>query len=145
MHSANGESAIQKNNRHTENRGWIPEKYLISLMLFVFQLQQRATSRSCFNLQSSSTTGFHITFVNTEFNHKRFLRSLGPNSLDGLPNFQFESIPFGLPDSDENTTQDVTLLADSVQKQNFLAPFRALLKKLTTMPYPHPTILEWLT
>ncbi|KAB2610788.1 7-deoxyloganetin glucosyltransferase-like [Pyrus ussuriensis x Pyrus communis] len=74
--------------------------------------------------------GFHITFVNTVFNHKRFLRSLGPNSLDGLPDFRFEAIPDGLPDSDENATQDVALLADSVRKQNFLAPFRALLNKL---------------
>ncbi|XP_048432839.1 7-deoxyloganetin glucosyltransferase-like [Pyrus x bretschneideri] len=74
--------------------------------------------------------GFHITFVNTVFNHKRILRSLGPNSLDGLPDFRFEAIPDGLPDSDEDTTQDVILLADSVRKQYFLAPFRALLKKL---------------
>ncbi|PQP98813.1 7-deoxyloganetin glucosyltransferase-like isoform X1 [Prunus yedoensis var. nudiflora] len=55
--------------------------------------------------------GFHITFVNTEFNHKRFLKSLGPNSLDGLPDFQFEAIPDSLPDSNEDTTQDVTLLS----------------------------------
>ncbi|CAL8138709.1 unnamed protein product [Prunus armeniaca] len=74
--------------------------------------------------------GFHITFVNTEFNHKRFLRSLGPNSLDGLPDFQFEAIPDSLPDSDEDATQDVTLLCESVRKQNLLAPFLALLAKL---------------
>ncbi|XP_021801349.1 7-deoxyloganetin glucosyltransferase-like [Prunus avium] len=74
--------------------------------------------------------GFHITFVNTEFNHERFLESLGPNSLDGLPDFQFEAIPDSLPDSDEDATQDVTLLCESVRKQNFLAPFLALLAKL---------------
>ncbi|KAI5339929.1 hypothetical protein L3X38_019203 [Prunus dulcis] len=73
--------------------------------------------------------GFHITFVNTEFNHKRFLKSLGPNSLDGLPDFQFEAIPDNLPDSNEDTTQDVTLLCESVRK-NFLAPFHTLLAKL---------------
>nr|XP_011462065.1 PREDICTED: 7-deoxyloganetin glucosyltransferase-like [Fragaria vesca subsp. vesca] len=43
--------------------------------------------------------GFHITFVNTEFNHKRFLKSQGPNSLDGLPDFRFEAIP------DDNTIE----------------------------------------
>ncbi|CAL8138717.1 unnamed protein product [Prunus armeniaca] len=48
--------------------------------------------------------GFHITFVNTEFNHRRFLKSQGPNSLDGLPDFWFETIPDGLPDSDEDAT-----------------------------------------
>ncbi|XP_008229788.2 PREDICTED: 7-deoxyloganetin glucosyltransferase-like [Prunus mume] len=74
--------------------------------------------------------GFHITFVNTEFNHKRFLKSLGPNSLDGLPDFQFKSIPDSIPDSDEDATQDITLLCESVRKQNFLAPFLALLAKL---------------
>ncbi|KAL6288903.1 hypothetical protein ACE6H2_006413 [Prunus campanulata] len=73
--------------------------------------------------------GFHITFVNTEFNHKRFLKSLGSNSLDGLADFRFEAIPDSLPDSNEDTTQDVTLLAESVRK-NFLAPFHALLLKL---------------
>ncbi|KAL9452653.1 hypothetical protein AB3S75_008443 [Citrus x aurantiifolia] len=53
--------------------------------------------------------GFHITFVNTEFNHRRFLKSRGEHSLDGLPNFRFEAIPDGLPaSSDESsTTQDM--------------------------------------
>ncbi|CAL8138668.1 unnamed protein product [Prunus armeniaca] len=73
--------------------------------------------------------GFHITFVNTEFNHKRFLKTLGSNSLDGLPDFQFEAIPDSLPDSNEDTTQDVTLLCESIRK-NFLAPFHTLLAKL---------------
>ena len=31
--------------------------------------------------------GFYITFVNTEFNHQRFLKIRGPNSLDGLSDF----------------------------------------------------------
>ncbi|KAL6144102.1 hypothetical protein ACLB2K_054797 [Fragaria x ananassa] len=73
--------------------------------------------------------GFHITFVNTEFNHKRFLKSLGPNSLDGLPDFQFNTIPDGLPVSDEDATQDLSLLGESIMK-NFLAPFRELVMKL---------------
>ncbi|KAB2613354.1 UDP-glycosyltransferase 85A5-like [Pyrus ussuriensis x Pyrus communis] len=64
--------------------------------------------------------GFHITFVNSKYNHRRFLKSWGPNSLDGLPDFQFKAIPDGLPDSDADTTQDVPLLCDSVRKQNFL-------------------------
>ncbi|CAN1224576.1 UDP-glycosyltransferase 85A3 [Linum perenne] len=32
--------------------------------------------------------GFHITFVNTEFNHNRFLRAKGPHALDGIPDFR---------------------------------------------------------
>ncbi|CAN6551931.1 unnamed protein product [Malus baccata var. baccata] len=73
--------------------------------------------------------GVHVTFVNTEFNHKRFLKSLGPNSLDGVPGFRFETIPDGLQTSDEDTQQDITLLAEAIRK-NFLAPFRDLLDKL---------------
>ncbi|KAG5520362.1 hypothetical protein RHGRI_033065 [Rhododendron griersonianum] len=44
--------------------------------------------------------GFHITFVNTEYNHQRLLRVRGPNALDGLPRFRFETISDGLPLSD---------------------------------------------
>nr|XP_028952602.1 7-deoxyloganetin glucosyltransferase-like [Malus domestica] len=73
--------------------------------------------------------GFHITFVNTEFNHKWFLKSLGADSLDGLPDFRFEAIPDGIPDSDEDATQNLTLLCDSILKHTFLALFRDLLTK----------------
>uniref|UniRef100_A0A6N2L7E3 Glycosyltransferase n=1 Tax=Salix viminalis TaxID=40686 RepID=A0A6N2L7E3_SALVM len=51
--------------------------------------------------------GFHITFVNTEFNHRRLLKSRGSDSMNGLPDFRFESIPDGLPSSDENVTQNI--------------------------------------
>ncbi|XVF01562.1 hypothetical protein REPUB_Repub04eG0099900 [Reevesia pubescens] len=73
--------------------------------------------------------GFYITFVNTEYNHKRLLRSRGPNSLDGLPNFCFETIPDGLPPSDVDATQDITSLCVSVA-ENCIEPFRDLLSKL---------------
>ncbi|KAB1220550.1 UDP-glycosyltransferase 85A1 [Morella rubra] len=75
--------------------------------------------------------GFRITFVNTEFNHQRFLHARGPNSLDGLPGFRFETIPDSLPPSDSNATQSVRSLCDSILK-NFLAPFSKLLMKLNT-------------
>ncbi|KAA8530836.1 hypothetical protein F0562_005540 [Nyssa sinensis] len=54
--------------------------------------------------------GFHITFVNTEFNHKHLVRSKGLDSSKGLPNFRFKTIPDGLPSSDCNPTQDVPTL-----------------------------------
>ncbi|KAB1208758.1 UDP-glycosyltransferase 85A2 [Morella rubra] len=75
--------------------------------------------------------GFHITFVNTEFNHQRFLKSGGPNSLDGLPDFRFETIPDSLPPSDINASQDLASVCESIMK-NFLAPFSNLLVKLNT-------------
>ncbi|XP_062164435.1 7-deoxyloganetin glucosyltransferase-like [Alnus glutinosa] len=73
--------------------------------------------------------GFHITFVNTEFNHKRLLKSRGLNSLDGLPSFRFETIPDGLPESDVEASQDIKSIFDSTRK-HCLAPFRNLLSKL---------------
>ncbi|XP_059460409.1 7-deoxyloganetin glucosyltransferase-like [Corylus avellana] len=73
--------------------------------------------------------GFHVTFVNTEFNHKRLLKSRGPNSLDGLPSFRFETIPDGLPESDVEATQDIPSLCRSTKK-HCLAPFRSLLSRL---------------
>ncbi|VVA39338.1 PREDICTED: 7-deoxyloganetin [Prunus dulcis] len=76
-----------------------------------------------------------FTFVSTEFNHKRFLKSLGPNSLDGLPSFRFETIPDGLSSSDEDTTQDQLLLGESIIN-NLLAPFRDLLRKLNHTATP---------
>ncbi|XP_023554156.1 7-deoxyloganetin glucosyltransferase-like [Cucurbita pepo subsp. pepo] len=76
-------------------------------------------------------TGFHITFVNTEYNHRRLLRSRGPDSLNGLLDFQFRTIPDGLPFSDSNSTQDVPSLCESTSK-NCLAPFCDLISQLNS-------------
>ncbi|KAK9285053.1 hypothetical protein L1049_024237 [Liquidambar formosana] len=75
--------------------------------------------------------GFHVTFVNTEFNHRRLVRSFGPDSVKGLEDFRFETIPDGLPPSDRDATQDVPALCDSTRK-NCLGPFRELLDKLNS-------------
>lgn len=75
--------------------------------------------------------GFHITFVSTEFNHMRLIRSKGPDYVKGLPDFRFETIPDGLPPSDRDATQDVSALSDSTRK-NCLAPFKELLLKLNS-------------
>ncbi|KAJ9705800.1 hypothetical protein PVL29_003755 [Vitis rotundifolia] len=84
--------------------------------------------------------GFFVTFVNTEYNHKRLLRSRGPNSLDGLSDFRFETIPDGLPPSDADATQDIPSLCDSTTK-NCLAPFCALITKLNDPSYsPGPPV-----
>ncbi|KAJ4964715.1 hypothetical protein NE237_016564 [Protea cynaroides] len=73
--------------------------------------------------------GFHISFVNTEFNHKRLLKSGGPDSLKGLSGFQFETIPDGLPSSDTDATRDIPALCQSTST-TCLVPFRNLLSKL---------------
>ncbi|KAF9620968.1 hypothetical protein IFM89_015790 [Coptis chinensis] len=73
--------------------------------------------------------GFHITFVNTEYNHQRILKSRGADSLNGLPDFKFETIPDGLPASDVNASQDTLALVNSMDT-NFLGPFRNVITKL---------------
>ncbi|CAM8944983.1 unnamed protein product [Rhodiola kirilowii] len=61
-------------------------------------------------------SGFHITFVHTAYNHNRLLKTNGPESLDGLPDFQFETIPDGLPQSDADVTQDIPALCESTMR-----------------------------
>ena len=75
--------------------------------------------------------GFHITFVNTEFNHRRLIRSKGLDYVKGLPDFQFETIPNGLPPSDRDATQDIPALCDSTKK-NCLVLFKELVLKLNS-------------
>ncbi|PON90922.1 UDP-glucuronosyl/UDP-glucosyltransferase [Trema orientale] len=76
--------------------------------------------------------GFHVTFVNTEFNHKRLIRSRGPEFVKALKDFRFETIPEGLPPSDRDATQDVPALCDATRK-NCLAPFKELVLKLNSL------------
>ncbi|KAI3439268.1 uncharacterized protein J3R85_004998, partial [Psidium guajava] len=73
--------------------------------------------------------GFHITFVNTEYNHQRLLRSRGLRSLDGLPHFRFASIPDGLPPSAGDSTQDIPSLCVSLNEHGPLS-FKSLLVEL---------------
>ncbi|KAL1829947.1 hypothetical protein ACET3Z_008359 [Daucus carota] len=75
--------------------------------------------------------GISITFVNTDYNHKRFLKSGGAQALDGLPGFNFESIPDGLHSSDSDVTQDITALCHSILEE-MPRPFQNLLTKLNT-------------
>ncbi|MED6142812.1 hypothetical protein PIB30_001011 [Stylosanthes scabra] len=77
--------------------------------------------------------GFHITFVNTEYNHNRLLKSRGSDSLRGLPSFRYETIPDGLPvdPNHVDATQDIPSLCDSTSK-NMLPHFKKLLWKLNS-------------
>ncbi|XP_047155669.1 7-deoxyloganetin glucosyltransferase-like isoform X2 [Vigna umbellata] len=77
--------------------------------------------------------GFHVTFVHTHYNYKRYLKSRDSNAFQGLPDFRFETIPDGLPplddDADGDVSQHIPSLCDSV-RNNFLQPFRQLLARL---------------
>ncbi|KAF8780660.1 hypothetical protein HU200_001263 [Digitaria exilis] len=73
--------------------------------------------------------GFHVTFVNTEFNHRRLLRTRGAASLASVPAFRFAAIPDGLPPSDADATQDIPALCYSTMT-TCLPHLRALLANL---------------
>lgn len=72
--------------------------------------------------------GFYITFVNTEFNHNRLIRS-HPDSVKDSPSFKFETIPDGLPPSNPDATQNVASLLYYTPKHSKV-PLRNLIKKL---------------
>ncbi|KAF7005795.1 hypothetical protein CFC21_020895 [Triticum aestivum] len=57
--------------------------------------------------------GFHITFVNTEYNQRRLIRSRGPDAIAGLPDFCFATILDDMPLSDADATQDPASLCYS--------------------------------
>lgn len=84
--------------------------------------------------------GFYITFVNTEFNHRRLLKSRGPRSLDGFHNFRFETIPDGLSDTDFDATQDIPSLCKSTTNY-CLGPFKDLLNRLGALGLPPATCI----
>jgi hypothetical protein len=73
--------------------------------------------------------GFHVTFVNNEFNHRRHLRARGPHALDGAPGFRFAAIDDGLPLSDADATQDVPALCRSTMT-TCLPRFKDLVARL---------------
>ncbi|CAN6234601.1 unnamed protein product [Urochloa humidicola] len=76
--------------------------------------------------------GFHVTFVNNEFNHRRHLRARGPHALDGAPGFRFVAIDDGLPSSDAiDATQDIPALCHSTMT-TCLPRFKHLLASLNS-------------
>ncbi|CAM0958449.1 unnamed protein product [Alopecurus aequalis] len=74
--------------------------------------------------------GFHVTFVNTEYNHARLLRSRGVSAVAGVPGFRFATIPDGLtPSEDMDVTQDGAAVCRSIE-ETCLGPFRRVLAEL---------------
>ncbi|XP_058086790.1 7-deoxyloganetin glucosyltransferase-like [Magnolia sinica] len=73
--------------------------------------------------------GFHITFINTEFNHRRLIKSGVMDPTVTLDGFRFETITDGLPTSDIDSTQNVIELSEATQKY-CLYPLRQLILRL---------------
>ncbi|KAL5992453.1 hypothetical protein ACLOJK_013372 [Asimina triloba] len=74
--------------------------------------------------------GFHITFINTEFNHDRLINSGALDPKAEIEGFRFEAIPDGLPPSNANATQDIGLLVDSIMDCVMSAPLKQLILRL---------------
>ncbi|XP_047077739.1 7-deoxyloganetin glucosyltransferase-like isoform X3 [Lolium rigidum] len=78
--------------------------------------------------------GFHVTFVNSEYNHARLVRTRGAAALAGFPGFRFDTIPDGMPaidDYDDDITQDIPKLCKSTT-ETCLEPFRRLLSEINS-------------
>ncbi|KAI3820372.1 hypothetical protein L1987_07918 [Smallanthus sonchifolius] len=80
--------------------------------------------------------GFFVTFINTDFNHQRLLRSLGSDALHDHPSFHFETIPDGLPPPENpDATQDGPSLIKSLHETG-LGPFKSVLTKVSSFYSP---------
>jgi hypothetical protein len=76
--------------------------------------------------------GFHVTFVNSEYNHARLVRTRGAAALAGVPGFRFATIPdcmLAIYDDDDDITQDIPTLCKSTT-ETCLEPFRRLLAEI---------------
>lgn len=72
--------------------------------------------------------GFHITFVHTEFNYQRLVKS---DSLKGtVDDFKFETISDGLPSTNQRGILDLPALCVAMPKAG-LSSFRDLILKLS--------------
>jgi hypothetical protein len=72
--------------------------------------------------------GFQVTFVHTEHNRRRLLRSHGPGALTGIPGFQYAAVPDGLPPSEVDASQDMPALLCSME--SLIPHFRNLVLDL---------------
>lgn len=77
--------------------------------------------------------GFYITFVHTEFNYDKLLRSRDPASMEGVEFFHFETVSDGLPPSNPRGILDLPALASSMPI-HCLNSFTELIKKLCSSP-----------
>ncbi|XP_048129490.1 7-deoxyloganetin glucosyltransferase-like, partial [Rhodamnia argentea] len=76
--------------------------------------------------------------INTEFNHRRLARARGHEFVSGTPSdFQFLSIPDGLPPSDADAVQDIPTLCDLVRNR-MVGPFSDLISSLGSNPRVPP-------
>ncbi|XP_074273664.1 7-deoxyloganetin glucosyltransferase-like [Silene latifolia] len=86
-----------------------------------------------------NSKGLHITFVNTEHNHRCLLNSWGPDSLVGTPSFRFETFPDGLPPTDTQAPRPTRQLVPALEYK-CREPFLKLLIKINEPSSGSPPI-----
>ncbi|KAF6152054.1 hypothetical protein GIB67_031376 [Kingdonia uniflora] len=74
--------------------------------------------------------GYHVTFMDNEFNHLRLVKSNGPDPAKGLDAFCFKKILDGLSLSIPDVTQNIPKLCKGME-MNCVNRFRNLIRKLT--------------
>ncbi|GAB4851794.1 hypothetical protein Ancab_031193 [Ancistrocladus abbreviatus] len=77
--------------------------------------------------------GFHITFVNTEYNHRRLLKSTRDGGGDSSlrPFFKFAAIPDGLPlTEDLDAPRDGLAIIENVVSNRLEPPLKELLSNI---------------
>nr|GEU72382.1 UDP-glycosyltransferase 85C1-like [Tanacetum cinerariifolium] len=78
--------------------------------------------------------GLHITFINTNSNHKRLVESGGTHWLDDAPGFQFKTVPDGLPSAADDGIEPTQTSAElwTYLGINFCDSFIDLVSRLET-------------
>ncbi|XP_027348399.1 7-deoxyloganetin glucosyltransferase-like [Abrus precatorius] len=76
-------------------------------------------------------SGSYITFVHTQFNFDRLVKSRGQNTLKGLPDFRFETISDGLPPTNQRGILDLPELCRTMPVEG-LCSFRDLVARLVS-------------
>lgn len=83
--------------------------------------------------------GFHITFVHTEFNYNRLVKSRGQDSVKGLDDFRFETISDGLPSTNQRGILDLPALCTTMPVDG-LYSLHDLIKKLNNASSDVPPV-----
>ncbi|KAK9697223.1 hypothetical protein RND81_08G022900 [Saponaria officinalis] len=86
-----------------------------------------------------NSKGFHITFFNTQHNHKCILNSKGPTALNGTPSFRYKLFSDGLPPSENDLPREVPHLLKSLE-HDCLEPFLKVLLDLNQPSSGSPPI-----
>ncbi|XP_076913366.1 UDP-glycosyltransferase 85C1-like [Bidens hawaiensis] len=78
--------------------------------------------------------GLSVTFINTQTNQKRLVKSGGTRWLDNTPNFQFKTVPDGLPYATEDDIEHTQTVAElwSYMGTNFYDSFLDVVSGLET-------------